>query len=69
MQAPRQRRLTAGRLARLALAVVIGIVLGLGIDVARSGGLTQAAVTLRQRGYPLLAERYTSRAAAASAAR
>jgi len=38
MQALRQRRLTAGRLARLVLAVVIGIALGLGIDVARSGG-------------------------------
>jgi pimeloyl-ACP methyl ester carboxylesterase len=38
MEPPRQRRLTAGRVARLTLAVVIGLVLGLGIDVARSGG-------------------------------
>jgi tetratricopeptide (TPR) repeat protein len=40
----------------------------IGIDVARTGGLAQAAVTLRERGYPLLAERYDTRASAASAA-
>jgi pimeloyl-ACP methyl ester carboxylesterase len=38
MQAPRQRRLTASRVARLAMAVLIGATLGLAIDVVRSGG-------------------------------
>jgi pimeloyl-ACP methyl ester carboxylesterase len=38
MDARRQRWLTAGRVARLAIAVVLGLVLGVGIDVIRSGG-------------------------------
>jgi pimeloyl-ACP methyl ester carboxylesterase len=38
MSAPRQRPLTAARLVRLGLAVVIGLALGLSIDIVRSGG-------------------------------
>jgi pimeloyl-ACP methyl ester carboxylesterase len=38
MEPPRQRLLTGARLARLLIAVVVGLTLGVGIDVARSGG-------------------------------
>ncbi len=38
MDARRQRWSTQGRLVRLGLAVVIGVAIGVGVDVARSGG-------------------------------
>jgi pimeloyl-ACP methyl ester carboxylesterase len=38
MGPPRQRRLHAARLARLIVAVAVGLLLGLAIDVVRSGG-------------------------------
>jgi tetratricopeptide (TPR) repeat protein len=68
-----ERRLPDEALPRLERAAALGggaevaalcdlLLRMIGIDIARSGGLAQAAVMLRERGYPLLAALYATRA-------